>query len=113
MSESLVVSLGFFSAARMICCGKRRHREGQSGVKDREREGGETNEHRGDSSSASNHADVLGKAGSVAHLTLGALDIDKVSDLELREVTRDVAGGVALREKVKRFNSASNGWGKK
>lgn len=58
--------------------------------------GWRTHQHRGDSGSAGDHANVLGIVGSVAHLALGALDVDIVADLELAKVLRDVAGRITL-----------------
>lgn len=92
--------------ARISCCGRaggqaeraRECRFGSPCTVDPEEE--PTYEHRGDSGSAGDHANVLGIVGSVAHLTLGALDVDIVADLELAKVLRDVAGRVTLFRRV-------------
>lgn len=72
--------------------------------------GGErgTHEHGRDAGSASDHADVLGERGRVAHLALGALDVDVVADLELAKVLRDVARRVALRARERRGSGGAH-----
>lgn len=58
-------------------------------------------EHGSDTGSTSDEAEFLGEVGAVDELTLGALDADVVSDLELAEVLRNVAFLVGLDNQVK------------
>lgn len=57
-------------------------------------------QHGSDTSATSDHTKVSDHVGSVHHGALGALDLHLVADVESREVTADVTGGVALDEQV-------------
>jgi hypothetical protein len=56
--------------------------------------------HGGDTGTASDHSEAADHVGLVSHGTLGTLDLDGVTDLHLREMSADVAGGVALDENI-------------
>jgi len=58
-------------------------------------------QHRGDTSTTSDHTEVPNHVGSVDHSALGALDLHLVADVEGCQVTADVASRVALDEQVK------------
>lgn len=57
-------------------------------------------EHRGDTSTTSDHTKVSDHVGGVDHGTLGALDLHLIADVEGCQVTADVAGRVALDKQV-------------
>lgn len=53
-------------------------------------------QHGSDTSATGDHTEVCDHVGSVHHGALGALDLHLVANVESREVTADVTGGVAL-----------------
>jgi hypothetical protein len=57
-------------------------------------------EHGGDSSSSGNHGESADHVGGVDELTLGTTDADGLADFQVRDVLRDVTGGVGLDQEV-------------
>lgn len=55
---------------------------------------------RSESGTTSNHTNLVGQFRSVVHLTLGALDLDELANLELVNVLGDVSIGVRLDDQV-------------